>query len=108
MKILGKVKPDYDTCCGCIDEQADGIKQTMACCSECLSRIPYSEIIKIGHGFWIGDYAMVLTDGGHIKRYPLDRIFNVRTEHRLGDGVQRGLRAMMHVIDDFGGQLKED
>ena len=100
MKILGKVKPEYDTCCGCLDEQTDGIKQAMAC-SECLSRIPYSEIIKIGHSFWIGDYAMVLTENGHIKRYPLDRIFNVHTEHNAMDGFQRGFRAMTKAVDDY-------
>lgn len=77
MKILCKVKPEYDTCCTCIDENTD--KKIVADCEKCKSRIPVYEVLQFGHGFWEGDWAMVLTDDGTVEKVELDRLFNVYT-----------------------------
>lgn len=104
MKILGKVKPDYDTCCGCLDEQTDGIKPKLGC-AECLAtRISYYEIIKIDHSLFKGDYAIVINDNGKFEKVSLDRLYDIHTEHNAMDGFQRGFRAMTKAVDDYVGQ----
>ena len=80
MKILCKVNPDNNTCCGCIDDQWSGVIKKKSC-KECLSRIPDYEILQLGHTFFGGDWAMVLNDEGKIERVKLSRVFDVRTEH---------------------------
>ena len=78
MKILCKVKPDFDTCCVCVDQQIDGKKSEMDC-DDCFARIPYCAILQLGHSFWKGDWAMVLSNEGKIKRVELKRVFDVKT-----------------------------
>ena len=80
MKILCKVLPDDNTCCNCIADQWDGYKEHLEC-SDCLDRIPDSEVLQFGHSLFIGDWAMVLDSDGHVERVKLDRVKRVRTEH---------------------------
>ena len=78
MKILCKVYPSENTCCGCVDEQLRGEKPNMNC-EECRKRIPDYEVLQFGHSLFVGDWAIVLDSEGRVTRVKMDRVRHVRT-----------------------------
>ena len=96
MKILCKLKPSENTCCGCVDDQLRGYK-TEADCKECLDRCPDYEILQFGHSLFVGDWAMVLDKDGNIKRVKLERCKRVRTLH-----TQSGIE-----LENFAANMKK-
>ena len=77
MRLICKIKPDDNVCCGCLDMQFDG-RINPRDCEECLETIGKCEIVHFGHSFLKGDWALVLTASGTIKKIPVDRLFDVK------------------------------
>lgn len=82
MKIFCKLKPSYNTCCGCISDQLDGYKEKIDC-NTCLDRTPDYEVLQFGSSLFIGDWAIVLDTEGNVERVKLDRVKKVRTVHTI-------------------------
>ena len=74
MKVC-KVKPDTNTCCGCVDNQIWD-KENKSC-QECKAKQPEHEILKIFTTFFGKVYALVIIDE-KIKKLPIDRLYDVR------------------------------
>ena len=74
MKIC-KVRPDYSTCSACVatQEMVDVVDD----CSKCKLNTDTYELLQVGTGFWIGDYAMVQKDG-KITKVSLNRVYDVK------------------------------
>lgn len=75
MKVC-KVRPDYNTCCCCTDDQLKRYIETIEC-KECLSKQPEHEILKIFTTVFGKVYALVIIDG-KIEKLPIDRLYDVR------------------------------
>lgn len=80
MKIICKVKPSGNVCCGCIDDQLAGITKPLDCYT-CIAKLPDCEVLQFGHSLFTGDWAIVLDSAGNVERVKLDRVKNVRTEY---------------------------
>ena len=75
MKIC-KVKPDYNTCCSCIDDQEMKLIANKDC-QECLAKNPEHEILQIVTTIFGKVFALVIIDG-KIEKLPIDRLYDVR------------------------------
>ena len=73
--LIGRMKPDYDICCSCIDIQAD--RKQYKDCGKCVLNCVDYQIIKVGTTVFGRDYAMILKDG-KIKKVPLDMLHHVK------------------------------
>lgn len=74
MKIC-KVRPVYSTCSACIATQE--IFNVVDDCGKCKLNTDTYELLQVGTGFWIGDYAMVQKDG-KITKVSLNRVYDVK------------------------------
>ena len=74
MKIC-KVRPDHSTYSACVatQEMFNGVDD----CSRCKLNTDTYELLRIGTGFWSGDYAMV-QKGGKITKVSLNRVYDVK------------------------------
>ena len=68
------VKPDNNTCCGCMDGQVN--RGIFIPCSNCELKNRTYELLQLVSGIK-HDYAFVLFNG-IVEKVPLDRIFNVK------------------------------
>lgn len=69
-----KIRPDVSICRGCMDMEEAGY--IIRDCSVCSLQNEECELIKVGSGFFMKDYAMILRNG-KIKKVPLDRIYDI-------------------------------
>lgn len=72
MKIC-KVRPDHSTCSACVATQE--MFNVVDDCSRCKLNTDTYELLRIGTGFWSGDYAMV-QKGGKITKVSLNRVYD--------------------------------
>ena len=70
-----RIKPDYNTCFGCIDYQIKD--QTEKDCKTCDLTVGRCDILKLGVSFFGKPYALILA-GDRIKKVALDRIYDVK------------------------------
>lgn len=80
MKIICKVYPSENACCGCVDEQLRGDRVHMDC-NECRKKIPEYEVLQFGHSLFFGDWAIVLCSDGTVEKVKMSRVKEVRTEY---------------------------
>lgn len=74
MKIC-KVRPDHSTCSACVAIQE--MFNVIDDCSRCKLNTDTYELLRIGTGFWSGDYAMV-QKGGKITKVSLNSVYDVK------------------------------
>jgi hypothetical protein len=74
MKIC-KVRPDHSTCSACVATQE--MFNVVDDCSRCKLNTDTYELLRIGTGFWSGDYAMV-QKGGKITKVSLNRVYDIK------------------------------
>ena len=75
MKVC-KVKPDYNFCCSCVDDQERKLIPKKSC-KECLADKPEHEFMGITTNFFGKIHALVIIDG-KIKKIPIDRLYDIR------------------------------
>lgn len=75
MKVC-KVKPDYNFCCSCVDDQERKIIPKKGC-KECLADKPEHEILQIVTTIFGKVFALVIIDE-KIEKIPIDRLYGVR------------------------------
>lgn len=73
-KLMCKVKPDYNTCCSCQDNQIDaGVFKS---CGDCDLVMKYCEIVHLGVDFFGRPYAIILKDR-KLEKVSIKRVYDV-------------------------------
>ena len=72
--FVGRLKPDDQTCCACIDQQME--ESIVSDCNKCEHVKDKCIIVSVGTQLFKGDYAMVLVNG-RIKKVGLNKVFDI-------------------------------
>lgn len=75
IRLMCSIKPDYNTCCSCVDQQIS--HHIFKDCSCCELAIDNYEIVDIKTRLFRKDIVWLLRNN-KIHKVPINRIFNVR------------------------------